>query len=61
MEESIVKILKSKKVKLFPSWKKEFRKPNKKRLYLNYLIRKDIKIYKYRIKHTNPKVFELLF
>ena len=61
MEEIIVKLLKSKKVKLTPSWRKESRKPNKKQLYLNYLIHKDIRIYKYRIKHTNYKLFILPF
>ena len=61
MEEIIVKILKCKNVKLSPSWRKEFRKPNKKQLYLNYLIRKDIRIYKYRIKHTNYKLLILPF
>jgi hypothetical protein len=63
MEEFIVKLLKCKKVKLNPSWrmKKGFRKPNKRQLYLDYLIHKDIRIYKYRIKHTNPELFILPF
>ena len=61
MEEIIVKLLKSKKVKLTPSWRKVIRKPNKKQLYLNSLIRKDIRIYKYRIKHTNYELFILPF
>lgn len=61
MENIIVKLLKSKKVKLTPSWRKVSRKPNKKHLYLDSLIRKDIRIYKYRIKHTNPKIFILPF
>lgn len=61
MEEIIVKILKCKSVKLYPHWVKGIRKPNKKQLYLNYLIRKDIRIYKYRIKHTNYQLFILPF
>lgn len=61
MENIIEKMLKSGKLKLTPSWRKVSRKPNKKQLYLDSLIRKDIRIYKYRIKHTNPKIFELPF
>lgn len=61
MEKIIEKMLKSGKLKLTPSWRKVSRKPNKKQLYLDSLIRKDIRIYKYRIKHTNPKIFELPF
>lgn len=61
MEKIIVKILKCKNVKFYYCWEKGIRKPNKKQLYLNHLINKDIKIYKYRIKHTNPKIFELPF
>lgn len=61
MEKFIEKILKSGKVKLTPSWRKVSRKPNKKQLYLDSLIRKDIRIYKYRIKHTNYELFILPF
>lgn len=61
MEKIIEKMLKSGKLKLTPSWRKVIRKPNKKQLYLDSLIHKDIRIYKYRIKHTNYELFILPF
>lgn len=53
-------ILKSKSIKLTPYWINP-RKINKKELFLRYLIKTNLTHYKYRIKHSNPKLFELPF